>query len=286
MQQWGYEWCKLMDATGSPHSDFPYYFIGPSVQRSGIMGQFSQVQCDVYRSAYLRTLAFAVSQGMPLGDAVYRSSLCLPLNRELSRIRPIRRPRWLRNIPEQCCEKNSALEPLARHLIDARNGQEGMRPVHLDIPIRASLYEFGDLSVSAVLVSDDFVPDPKDTNYFNQHTGWLLPDSISFKGGMSEKDPADFRTPGLQGSSLPVCLSVWPLPSGFWHNDYFSLGFALPATYNFPRIPLIECTEESIQMDSGGARVGNLAIWHDQWTSALSSGWAYPLRHTYRNAGD
>ena len=272
MQQWAYEWRNLMDVTGSPHSDFPYYFIGQRLLRSGIMGQFSQAQCDVYRSAYLRTLAFAVSQGMPIGDAVYRSSLCLPLNRELSRIKPIQRPRWLRDIPEQCCEPNSAPEALVREIIDARNAREGMRPVHLDIPLRASLYEFGDLSVSAVLVSDDFMPDSNDQNYFDQHTGWPLADTVSFRGAMPEKDPADFRTQGLQGSSLPVCLSLWPQPLGFWHNDYFSLGLALPATYNFPRIPVIECTEESIQMGLGGACVGNLSIWHDQWTPLYPPG--------------
>jgi hypothetical protein len=272
MQQWGYEWRSLMDATGSPHSGFPYYFIGSRLQRSGIMGQFSQTQCDVYRSAYLRTLAFAVSRGMSLGDAVYRSLLCLPLNRDLSELRPIQRPRWLRDIPEQCCEPNSALEPLVRELIDTRNGQESMRPVHLAIPIRASLYEFADLSVSAIMVTDDFVPDPNDEHYFDQHTGWILPDRISFRGEMPEKDPAHFRFRGQEGWSLPICLSLWPDPAGFWHNDYFSLGLALPATYNFPRIPVIECADGSIHVDAGSERVGRSSIWHDHWTPLYPPG--------------
>lgn len=272
MQQWAYEWQKLMDATGSPYSDFPYYFIPSRLQRSGIMGQFSQTQCDVYRSAYLRTLAFAVSQGMSLGDAIFRASLCIPLNRELSRLRPIERPAWLGNIPEQCCAPNSPLERLARELINATKARDGVRLVNLTTPINASLYEFGDLSISAVLVSEDFVPDPNDKNYFDQHTGWQLPDTISFRGEMPKKDPEDSGTRGLQGWVLPICLSLWPQPSGFWHNDYFSLGLALPATYNFPRAPTIECGDERIRVESGGMCVASLSIWHDQWTPLYPPG--------------
>jgi hypothetical protein len=272
LQQWAYEWRNLMEATGSPYSDFPYYFIGLRLLRTGIMGQFSQAQCDVYRSAYLRTLAFAVSQGMPLADAVYRSLLCLPLNLELSRLKPIERPRWLRDIPERCCEPNSELEPLARELIIARNGRDRMRPVHLSIPIQPSVYEFADLSIYAVLVSDDFVPNSKNNDYFNQHTGWWLTDRMSFEGEMPEKGPANFRTHGEQGWSLPVCLSLWPNPAGFWHNDYFSSGLALPATYNFPVIPVITCDDESIQMNVGATRVGSLSVWHDHWTPLYPPG--------------
>jgi hypothetical protein len=272
MQQWAFEWQNLMDATKSPYSDFPYYFIGPRLQRSGIMGQFSQTQCDVLRSAYLRTLAFAVFQGMSLADAVDRSTLCLPLNRELSRLKPIERPKWLTDIPEQCCVPDAPLERLARELINAKYGQEGMRWVKISTPIKASLYEFGDLSISAVLVSDDFVPNPDDKYYFDQHTGWPLPDTISFRGGMPQKDPEDFGARGMQGWSLPICLSLWPHPSGFWHNDYLSLGLALPATYNFPRAPVIECGDQSINVESGGVRIASLSIWHDQWTPLYPPG--------------
>ena len=96
-RQWAYEWRQVMDATRSPYSGFPYYFIDASLRQSGIGGQFSQPQCDVYRSAYLRTLAFAVSEwNMPLRTAVSYSANCLPLNPGLLNVRPIKRPKWLR----------------------------------------------------------------------------------------------------------------------------------------------------------------------------------------------
>jgi hypothetical protein len=53
-RQWAYEWQQLMSATGSPYSGFPYHFIGANLRQSGIHGQFSQPQCNVYRSAFLK----------------------------------------------------------------------------------------------------------------------------------------------------------------------------------------------------------------------------------------
>jgi hypothetical protein len=272
-RHWAFEWRKLMDVTKSPYSGFPYHFVGSTLQRSGVFGQFSQAQCDVYRSAYLRTLAFAVSQWeLPLEEAAFYSSICLPLNGALAHIKPIQRPDWLADIPERCCEVDSALDELTRDLVKAGNGQPGMRPVNLEIPIKASLFEFGNLSVSAVLVSEDFVPDPDDSSYFAQHTGWILPDGITFAGTMDKKDPADFVRQGSQGASIPVCLSLWPFPSGFWHNDYFASGLALPSPYNFSDPPEIACNERDISMHLDGTPVGILSIWHDHWTPLYPKG--------------
>jgi hypothetical protein len=154
---------------------------------------------------------------------------------------------------------------LGRELVKAGSQQAGMRTVNLQIPIKESLFEFGDLSVSAVLVSDDFVPDPEDSTYFSQATGWILSDSISFAGKLDEKDPADFTSRGSRGVCLPVCLSLWPLPSGFWHNDYFASGIALPASYNFSGSPEIVCNDQNISMNMDAASVGILSVWHDHW---------------------
>jgi hypothetical protein len=72
IQQWAYEWRKVMNETGSPHSSFPYHFMDAAKSRAGIVGQFSQAQCSVYRSAYLRTLSFAVQEWeMPRNDALF-----------------------------------------------------------------------------------------------------------------------------------------------------------------------------------------------------------------------
>lgn len=115
MHQWGFEWQSLTDEMNAPHSGYPHYFIGPMLNRSGVMGQFSQAQCDVYRSAYLRTLALAVSIGViPAGTSGLHAVDCLPLNGELLKVRPGNRPAWLADLPEQACVDGATLAPIVR----------------------------------------------------------------------------------------------------------------------------------------------------------------------------
>ena len=147
-----------------------------------------------------------------------------------------------------------------------------MRPVKLEIPIKTSHCEFGDLSVSAVLATEDFVPDVEDSWYFAQVISWILPDSMSFSGRMQEADSARFTVHGTEGSCLPVCLGIWPLPSGFWHNDWLATGIALPASYNFNSCPEVMCGAAVITLRREDMTVGIGSIWHDEWTPLYPKG--------------
>jgi hypothetical protein len=263
VRQWGFEWRQLMNDTGSPYSDFPYHFVG-NLLRSNVVGQFDLAQSDVMRSAYLRTLALAVSKRvMTAQQAGFYSLDCLPLNRDLLRLRPIDRPEWLSDIPEQCCGFLPSLEVAARKLAAER---AGMRPVSLHIPIKASLYEFGDLSITAIMATDDFAPVEDDERYFSRDVLWPLPDGLSFSGPVDEEDPANYLSTGRTGSSLPICLKVVPLPFGYWHGDYLQVGLALPASYNFPTCPEVSCGESGIVLSCDGEIASTLLIWHDHWT--------------------
>lgn len=119
-----------MDATTSPYSSYPYHFMAGVTGREGVGGQFSQSQCNVYRSAFLRTLAFAVQQwGMPRNFAAIVAARCLPLSKGLHALRPIARPAWLRDVPEKCCKPGAPLEDLSRRMLKVSIGSSGMRPV-------------------------------------------------------------------------------------------------------------------------------------------------------------
>jgi hypothetical protein len=202
---------------------------------------------------------------MPLQTAVPCADYCLPLNRGLLSVRPIERPEWLKDTPEKCCAEGVDLE-LARDIIRVVETASDMRPVKLEIPIKSSLFEFGDLSVSAVLAADDFEPDPDDDWYFRQMADWILPDSITFAGQMQTLDPARFTAPGKRGACLPVCVGVWPRPSGFWHNDWFATGLSLPASYNFESRPQVNSTDEAITVQLEHETAATLSVWHDEWT--------------------
>jgi hypothetical protein len=265
-RQWAFEWQKIMDGGTVPFSDFPYHFLG-NLARSGIIGQFELAQSDAMRSAFLRMLACAVAQdAMTARQAGLYAMDCLPLNRGLFRMRPIDRPSWLSDIPEQCCEAGASLQEQARKIIAANINSTDMRPVSILTPIKASLFEFGELTVSAVMVTDDFSPPDIEEPYFKPSAPWFLPDAISFEGQLDEGDSEDLTVMGKTGRCIPICVDIFPIPFGYWMADYLSAGFALPAPYLFSKPPEITCDEGGIRVHNNGDTVGKLTIWHDHWT--------------------
>jgi hypothetical protein len=265
-RQWAFEWRKLMDRGGMPYSDFPYHFVG-NLARSGIVGQFELAQSDVMRSAYLRMLACAVAEdAMTAQQAGFYAMDCLPLNRGLFRVKPVDRPSWLSDIPEQCCAAGASLEAGARKLIGKNINSAGMRPVSLLTPIKPSLCEFGDFTVSAVMATDEFVPPEMNEPYFSPGVLWPLRDAITFEGRLDEEKIARFTVQGKTGRCTPVCLDVFPMPFGYWLADYLVAGYALPAAYLFEDPPEVSCDERGIGVQADGLAVAKISIWHDHWT--------------------
>jgi len=273
MTQWAFEWRSLMDTTKAPHSGFPYFFVDFALHRSGITGQFSQRQCDVYRSAFLRTLACAVDHWkMPVPRAGRAALECLPINRGLAEIDPIQRPVWLHDVPERCCNPGAQLEPLVRELTKPGLGRPGMRPVSLKVPISADQYEFADLFVSGVLATEDYASDPSWEHRNSRALPWILEDAVSFAGKVDEEKIEDFLLRGTCGKCVPLCLDVLPLPLGFWQGDFFAAGIALPAPYVFVDAISYDCRGDRIEVTADRTLAGSWTVWYDRWTPLYAHG--------------
>jgi hypothetical protein len=116
-KQWAFEWQELMERTQSPYSGYPYFFIDGTYRQTGVQGQFSQRQDEVYRSAYLRTLAYGVSTGMPMEYANWFASHSLTLNNDFANLKPTSRPQWLGTLPEECCAEGANVKLLCNTLL-------------------------------------------------------------------------------------------------------------------------------------------------------------------------
>ena len=268
IRQWAFEWHKLMESTKAPYSNHPYYFVEPSLSRSGIFGQFSQRQCDVYQSAYLRTLACAVDRwNIPGHMAAEVALYALPLNRGLGELNLVDRPVWLSDIPEKCINAEGSLEPLVRNLIKPGLEQKDMRPVVLKTPISADIDEFSNLSIYAVLASTDFDPElnSEDCSLIR---GLILPlaDRITIEGTLGKRNISTFTSLGITGSAAPLCFNLFPLPTGLWLVDYLRLGISLPAPYVFENDVEVACRSDCIEIINGDKRIGSWKVWHDRWT--------------------
>ena len=272
MRQWAYEWRKLMDANGSPYSSFPYHFVDVSQERSGIIAQLSEQQSEVYQSAFLRTLACAVDKWKyPVGDAALDSTLTLPANLGLVGTNSVQRPEWLADLPERCCEPNSRLQELGKELLEAADRDPGWRLISLRSPIAARVARYAELSISAILASKDYQPDLDNSEEEDGHRRilpWPLADGLSFRGEIDIEPIADFASPGRVGEYAPMCVSVWPLPSGFWHGDLFQVGLSIPAPYLFETPISLACEADGIVASRIGSRepIASTCMWYDHWT--------------------
>ncbi len=263
--QWAFEWHQLMESTKAPYSSHPYYFVEPSLTRSGIFGQFSQRQCDVYQSAYLRALACAVDccylpEDLAAGVALH----ALPLNRGLGELNIAERPVWLSDIPEKCINPEESLEPLARNLIKPGLEQEDMRPVVLKTPMSADVAEFSNVSIRAILASTDF----EYREHCSLRGGLILPlpDGVTIKGILGKKNISNFTSSGIAGAAAPLCLDLFPVPMGLWLVDYLRFGIPLPAPYVFENDVEVACSSNCIEVISSGKKVASWKVWHDRWT--------------------
>ena len=95
IRQWGYEWETLLKALGYEPSLKPvnYWFRGKQEGRRYVA--VDTKMSEVYRSSFLRTLAWGVSEGL-IGkkEAGYHACRTCPIDLGLWRIAPISKPTW------------------------------------------------------------------------------------------------------------------------------------------------------------------------------------------------
>ena len=291
-RQWAFEWKQLRDRLKTRYTRYPYYFDDYSEVRSGIIGQYLQRQAEVYRSAYLRVLACATDLwGMPPGATVEWCTENVAAVAGLFDLEPSGRPLWLGDLPERALAADADLDEIARSLI--RAGRSGtQRMVSLSTPFCAKHALYGDLSVAAFFVSDDFELDANRDLYVPTEIV-NLQDGFSLGGQPLALTAEKSAQQGANGIAVPVCVSLLPLPFGYWQGDYLSVGLRVPASYCVPddavlnvtkaglRVPASYClpddavlsvTQASIELQSTGSSVASMCVWHDDWSPRYPRG--------------
>lgn len=270
-KQWGFEWQSVMDRTKSTHSGYPYYFIGSSYRETGVSGQFSQRQDDVYRSAFLRTLAWGVSRGMPLEYANHFAGYTLTLNNDFANLKPMTRPNWLGTLPEECCEESAKIEAFCKRLIENGRRATNAVPISVKVPISPEVQKFADVRLSAVLASPDFESEGANVDQF-QWKFWRLGESSSFNQSLGKDEVKHYVIQGAKGTCMPIASNIWPEPVGFWHNDYISTGVALPMSFTLSAPATVVCREDSLAVEVGGSTVSTWQVWHDNFSPLYPRG--------------
>ena len=92
LRRWQHDWRWLQMTDSREAAEYPHFFAGVDRFRRG---QFDLGQRELYVSAYLRTLHFALIQGiLPLHVAESHALAALPMNRGLVDVEPHPTPAW------------------------------------------------------------------------------------------------------------------------------------------------------------------------------------------------
>lgn len=260
--QWAFEWKNICESLGTRYTRYPYYFGDFSEFREGIVGQFWQRMREAYLSAYLRTLAFAVSElGLP---QKFAENWCLEMVNGihgLNELTPVRRPDWLGDFPERALASGDELETVAREFIAAMH-RDGMRLASLRTPLESSVDNYAILDISSHLVTSDYEPDADPKLYEMRR---ILPvDNLRLEGELSALPLKSIETEGQSGSEFAVCVDLTPLPFGCWQSDVISVGLPVPE----PHVASgnLRCTTDAIELtDASGAVIGRTITWNDHW---------------------
>lgn len=262
MRQWAFEWQKLQDATGTARTEYPYYFSNNSGVHRGMIGQYIQGQGNLFRSAYLRTLACAVNiWNMPVEFAKFYTMDVVPATPGIFEIDPARRPGWLADFPERCATSPDSLGCLVNELLSSVQDLR-LRPVFIRAPISYEIAEYGELHISAYLATQEFE---------NDYVPECKTELADFEAGLkTEVDrpttPLDNFSDSRLGTLAPVCTSMLPRPHGYWQGHYFSTGMPVAASYVLPSDTRMLCTRGGVELQKGDSLVGTTAFWHDHWS--------------------
>jgi len=260
--QWAHEWETVAKQTETCKTGYPSYFGDFGLQRSGVTGQFVQRQGEVYRSAYLRTLAFAVSAWRlpPQTAALYGMDTLLALP-DLFDVEPQDRPKWLSDVPAQCLSEGADLSAIGRQIIEAGTTANDSL-VSIGSPLPAEINEFADLTISAFLVTDDF--HPSDDQKLRSANQIFFANSYRFNSVRENLEPKPIA--GRSGHAIPVCSQVLPSPHGMWHDDYLQRGLLLPAPYCFDDVTAQRADANGLSLLLRSKTVAKASFWHDAWT--------------------
>jgi hypothetical protein len=178
-------------------------------------------------------------------------------------VEPGARPAWLTDFPERFCAPGADLTPLIRELVQAARA-EGMRLVSLDTPVASSVQKFGNLTLSAHLVTPDYEL-PDGAFLYEKMPLLSIADTFELKGPPAEITIEEASTEGKTGDEVAVCSCLFPTPFGTWQSDYFGMGLRIPAPYTVTNTE-IRCTHESIDcIASDGKVASRTRIWNDNW---------------------
>ena len=254
LEWWKHDWCWLQTSDFRPEVAHPSFFTG--VHRNH-QGRFNRGQRELYISAYLRTLAFAMVYGMPLNSAEFYARYALPMNRGLADLEPVERPVWARNLlPYDAGRtKELAQEFWESAKCTIRSGEDLLALRIID-PREDSFIDF---DIVLVIGPRGFSTGPPEAN--------------TLKDIRMTESPGDMAGSvcGKSGGSViaitcPTGMTqrIWPETLGEVHID-MAMNIRLASIDIFDMSAQVQCGPFDIRLESESEVLSRWVHWYSDW---------------------
>ena len=256
--RWEHDWRWLQATHPRPAAEYPYFFSDWDRTRRG---QFDQGQRELYVSAYLRTLAFAATRGMPNDLAERHAMLALTMNRGLADLEPIERPDWARiNLP---CDTNRMKE-LAQKLWV--NAEAAAKPCEAPIALKVVDFDnkgFIELDLTLIIGPSGFVDGPTEAKNLDV----LVVNECAGEMAGSVGQDADIIPFPIE---IPAAMAqgVQPKNIGRVHINMAS-DVRLASPYVFGQPANIQCGHSEIRLESGTNVLSRWVHWYADWEPTI-----------------
>ena len=254
LERWKHDWCWLQASDFRPEVTHPSFFTG--VHRNH-QGRFNRGQRELYISAYLRTLAFAMVYGMPLDTAEFYARYALPMNRGLADLEPVERPVWARNLlpydavrtkelaqelwESAKCTIRSGEDLLALRIIDPR--EDGF--IDFDIVLVIGPHGFSKGPAEAKEVEDICL-------------GERFGDMVGSVGRKSDTNVFAAKCP------TGLTQNIWPGALGEFHID-MAMNIRLASLETIETAAHVRCDPSEIRLETESEVLSRWVHWYSDW---------------------
>jgi len=279
-RQWAYEWRVLTDGLGVTPSGRVLNF-----WMSHLPDRYTMIDSrlsDVYRSAYLRTLAWALStRSLAISDALNLTLRTCPVDLGLWRVEPQPRPNWWPAAEKPSGEIDTVGVEVWRQVQELWEHRESAFGGLVMGHAYGTVHE-GDatylLHIGAMLQKchGPAVPNADDiaSSYFDDNHARLdMPCPLNFEGTVHDSSLAQSIRAVADWTFAPLARAASPKTVPIWQSwRLFQSGVWLPPTFLSNARMTFQCTSEGVEVLDGDKSVGR---WQD-WTQALRERGRFP----------
>ncbi len=270
LRQWAFEWHKIMESLGKKASKEPLDFMGREYSDHYVA--FDTEMSEVYRSAYLRTLAWAVVVGV-LSREVARilAIRTCPIDLGLWRFDPSPKPKWWPNV-DVIDEEAKMATRLWQQVEESSRTQRLGGSDWITLEAAGRVHEDGDVYDLELfgLFGRDRGSSPPNLNEIVRWCRWRNvaewgPSSLELSGRVKHVSP-DSLTKNFNGwQMVPASCRVITSTTPRWQYWRVFRGVWIPAPFMGSDDLSIQCSEEALIVSQKEETIGR---WND-WTHRL-----------------